>query len=177
MKEKVLHIGCGPDKYEGAIGLDVNPKSQADVIHDLNKFPYPFESGEFDKIIAVNVIEHLDNIPKVMEEVYRLLKRKGIFFVRTGHFSSVDAFTDPTHTRFFTSRSFDYFIPDSPFYNFHYADVKFKKIRVVLGPLESANFLLRPLLMLINKFPLLYESRFAFVFPIGVITYELEKVE
>ncbi len=39
---KILDVGCGANKYEGAIGLDNNPRTAADVIHDLGQVPYPF---------------------------------------------------------------------------------------------------------------------------------------
>jgi hypothetical protein len=40
-------MGCGNRKVAGAVGIDVSPDSQADIIHDLNSFPYPFPSIEF----------------------------------------------------------------------------------------------------------------------------------
>ena len=39
---KVLDVGCGVNKTEGAVGLDSNPRTAADVIHDLGELPYPF---------------------------------------------------------------------------------------------------------------------------------------
>jgi len=32
---RILDVGCGPSKYPGAIGVDVNPKTAADVLCDL----------------------------------------------------------------------------------------------------------------------------------------------
>ena len=32
---KILDVGCGQNKYPGAIGIDSNPRTSADVIHDL----------------------------------------------------------------------------------------------------------------------------------------------
>jgi len=45
---KILDVGCGTNKHPGAIGLDYNPRTGADVIHDLNEVPYPFPDDEFD---------------------------------------------------------------------------------------------------------------------------------
>ena len=53
----ILDLGCGNKKRPGAIGIDVNPRCDADVIHDLNAFPYPFAESAFDEIYADNVIE------------------------------------------------------------------------------------------------------------------------
>ena len=46
---KILDVGCGIHKYPGAIGVDRNPASRADVICDLDHFPYPFADSSFDR--------------------------------------------------------------------------------------------------------------------------------
>ena len=60
--KSILDVGCGQNKFEGAIGLDSNPRSHADVIHDLGSFPYPFEANQFDEIICRHVIEHVPDV-------------------------------------------------------------------------------------------------------------------
>ena len=66
---KVLDLGCGRAKFPGSIGVDSNPESDADIIHDLNKFPYPFHDNEFDVIRCIDILEHLDDVVRVMEEI------------------------------------------------------------------------------------------------------------
>ena len=41
----VLDIGCGSAKFPGAVGLDISADTDADVVHDLDVFPYPIEDG------------------------------------------------------------------------------------------------------------------------------------
>ena len=175
-KQKILHFGCGPKKIPGAVGIDINKNIGADVVHDLNKFPYPFKSNQFDKIIAENIMEHLENIPKVMKEVHRICKNNAKLIVTTGHFSGIDSFTDPTHIHFFTSRTFDYFIPETDLFELQYSKVKFRKIKTILPP-ENNRFPLNILLKIINKYSVLYEKRFAFIFPVGIIKFELEVIK
>ncbi|MCG3770992.1 MAG: Demethylrebeccamycin-D-glucose O-methyltransferase [Nitrosomonadaceae bacterium] len=74
---KVLDLGCGNKKRPGAIGVDFNDRTAADVIHNLNSFPYPFDDSSFDEIYLDNALEHLDDVIRVMEEVYRLCKPGG----------------------------------------------------------------------------------------------------
>lgn len=176
-KSKILHLGCGMNKIPGAIGIDINKKSHADVIHNLNIFPYPFQANQFDKIIAEHIIEHLEDIPRVMEEIYRISKNRARVIITSAHFSSLDSFTDPTHKHFLTTRTFDYFTPGTALYNYQYSEVKFKKLRVILGQTSTRNYLHNLLLYLINKYSIFYEKRFAFIFPIGVIFYELEVIK
>ena len=42
----VLDIGCGKKKQEpGAVGLDRQPGSAADVLCELTRFPWPMRDG------------------------------------------------------------------------------------------------------------------------------------
>ena len=75
---KVLDVGCGDRKTEDALGIDIVGLPGVDIVHDLNVFPWPLESGSFDKVLMLNILEHLDDTIKVMREVYRILKPGGI---------------------------------------------------------------------------------------------------
>lgn len=63
---KKLHLGCGEDIKEGYINLDFLKMDGVDVVHNLNKFPYPFEDNQFDEVYASHILEHLDDLAKVM---------------------------------------------------------------------------------------------------------------
>ena len=58
---KILDLGCGKAKKSNALGIDINPDTDADVIHDLNVFPYPFPDNEFGVVHCDSILEHLDN--------------------------------------------------------------------------------------------------------------------
>ena len=177
-KPTILHLGCGMRKEPKSLGIDINPDSDADIIHDLNIYPYPFKNNQFNQIVAEHILEHLDDIPKVMEELHRITRNNGKIIITGSHFTSTDSFTDPTHKHFFTSRSFDYFIPNTALYNrHHYSNKKFKKIRVIVGPENPTNLILILTLKLINRYLEFYERRFAFIFPVGAIRIELKVVK
>lgn len=176
MKKQILHLGCGNSKKPGAIGVDIQKGTDADVIHNLDKFPYPFKTNIFDEIIAENIIEHLENIPKTMAEIHRICKNGAKITITTSHFTSVDSYTDPTHKHFFTSRTFDYFIPGEDLYKYAYSNIKFQKINVFVGP-KTTNPMLIILLHIINKWLIFYEKRLAFIFPTGTIAYELKVIK
>lgn len=37
-----MEVGCGDYKREGYTGLDIVPLAGVDVVHDMNKIPWPF---------------------------------------------------------------------------------------------------------------------------------------
>jgi SAM-dependent methyltransferase len=41
----------------------------------------PYEDGAFDRVLAIHVLEHLDNLPAALQEVARVLKPTGRFSV------------------------------------------------------------------------------------------------
>ncbi|MCL5004199.1 MAG: methyltransferase domain-containing protein [Patescibacteria group bacterium] len=173
---KILHLGCGKNKREGSVGVDRLPLPGVDVVFDLNQFPYPFNDNEFDLVVAEHILEHLTDLVSVVEEIYRVTKIGGRVEIICPHFSSADTFTDLTHQCFITSRSLDYFVPGSDLYKYAYSNkAKFKALKKELGP-RPWPVPLKPLGWLINRFPVFYERRFAFLFPVGVIYFELEKI-
>ena len=74
---RILDVGCGINKLPGAIGIDRNPATRADVLCDLDRLPYPFRDASFDKLQAIHVIEHVSDVIKTMEEFHRLLRPGG----------------------------------------------------------------------------------------------------
>src|SRR3989338_7697782 len=102
VKLTILDLGCGNKKRDGAIGIDFNSRTAADVIHDLNTFPYPLEDSSFEEIYLDNTLEHLDNVIRVMEEVHRISAPNALVKVIVPYFRSPWAFIDPTHKHFFT---------------------------------------------------------------------------
>lgn len=73
---KVLNIGCGFKSIPGIINIDHKSGVGVDVIAKLDKLPY--ETNCVDIILASHVLEHLSNLPEVLEEIYRVLKPGGI---------------------------------------------------------------------------------------------------
>ncbi len=129
---KILDVGCGTNKYKGAIGLDNNPRTGADVIHDLGEIPYPFADDEFDLIVSSHAIEHIPDVMIFVEELYRITKNGGKIKLATPHYTNPDWATDPTHKNHFNSYSFNTFIKDKQNFDF-YTDVKLKPLRTYVS--------------------------------------------
>jgi len=139
IKEKVLDVGCGVNKVEGAVGLDNNPKTAADVIHDLGDVPYPFANDEFDRVVSRHVIEHVPNVVAFVEELYRITKPGGTIEILTPHYTNADWANDPTHRNHLNSYSFNSFIKGREVFDF-YTDVRLEPVssRVSLANLWRA---------------------------------------
>src|SRR3989339_787058 len=118
-----LNLGCGRDIRKGYVNLDSAPLKGVDAVHDMDKFPYPFKDNQFTEVIANHVLEHVQNLMKVMQELSRICKPNAIIKVRVPFYHSHGAFQDPTHKIFFTMDTFDYFT-HSTFFDY-YAKAKF----------------------------------------------------
>lgn len=123
--QKILDIGCGRNKTPGAVGIDSNPRSAADVIHDLDDVPYPFPDNEFDLIIGNQVIEHVGDVLAVVAELHRIARPGAIIRLDTPHYSDIASYTDPTHRRHLTTESFSYFTGKRTDYDY-YSEVRLK---------------------------------------------------
>jgi SAM-dependent methyltransferase len=124
---KILDVGCGSNKYEGAIGLDNNPRTAADVIHDLGEVPYPFADDEFDFVISRHVVEHIPDVMAFITELHRITKHGGRIKLVTPHYTNPDWATDPTHRNHFNCYSFNTFMPERQVFDF-YTEVQLKPI-------------------------------------------------
>lgn len=110
-----LNAGCGNKYKKGWINLDSNREVRADVYHDLNKFPLPFKDNHFDKILLDNVLEHIPNYLKLIDELHRITKKGGIIIIYTPHTSSIYSFKHLDHIRPFGVGSFDIYKPKTRF--------------------------------------------------------------
>ena len=174
-EKKVLNVGPGLNKIKNAISIDVNDTLNPDIAWDLNKYPWPIDTSSFDRVIALNVIEHLNDTMKTMEELHRITKPNGTIYILCPHFSDAAAFSDPTHKSFFSSRTFDYFIRGKEMekdYGF-YKDFRFSLEKMLIQLVPFFRYI--PfLLLLINKYPVFWEKNFSFVIRGEGIFYKLK---
>jgi SAM-dependent methyltransferase len=169
----ILNLGCGRKPMEGAINLDISADVGADVVHDLTQLPWPLPSDAFREVYAFDVIEHLDDVVRVMEELHRICKPGARVHITVPHFSSANAFTDPTHRHQFSCFSFDYF--DAGHGLAFYSRARFKRARVQIVFYPSlVNTIVH---RLANRRPEAYERRWAWMFPAWFLSIDLEAVK
>ncbi len=107
--KKILDLGCGPNKVKGALGVDIIPMTGVDVVANFFELTYPFADNTFDEIHLIDVIEHLPNTIKTMEEIYRIASPEAKIFIRVVNWNSIYTAMDPTHIKAFTEDSFDFY--------------------------------------------------------------------
>lgn len=127
----------------------------------------------FEECVAFDVIEHLGDIVRVMEEIHRVCEDGACVRITVPHFSCNNAFTDPTHRHYFSYFSFNYFTGEHEFS--FYTDRRFRlKGRNLIF---SRSLLNRLVGKLANRFPAAYERRWAWVFPARFLYFELTVVK
>lgn len=132
-EKKILDVGCGTNKYEGAIGLDYNPNTAADVIHDLGEVPYPFADNEFDLVVSNHVVEHVPDVMAFVTELHRITKPGGKIRFVTPHYTNPDWNADPTHRNHINSYTFNTFTKEKRNFEFYTnANLKVNKRYVTL---------------------------------------------
>ncbi len=124
---KILDVGCGTNKVEGSIGLDNNPRTGAEVIHDLGEIPYPFQDSEFDLIVSNHVVEHVPDVMAFIGELHRITRPGGRIRLLTPHYTNPDWANDPTHRNHINSYTFNTFLPGRQLFDF-YTEVQLKPI-------------------------------------------------
>ncbi len=167
--EKVkLNLGCGLKYKKRWTNVDISDKDvyqnklKVDVKHNFNVFPYPFPNNHFDEVLMDNVIEHLENPAKVIEEIERICKSGAIVKIIVPHFSYYQAYTDYTHKHYFTLDSIDVMLRN-------------RDIEIVKKELEISN---NPIIKIIGKIftfsPIIYERFLYGYFPVQGIEWTLK---
>lgn len=169
----VLNLGCGRKRVEGAVNLDVSPLTNPDVLHDLGRRPWPFADDSFDEVLAYDVIEHLEDVVGAFEEIHRVSRDGAVVRVAVPHFSSGNAFNDPTHRRFFGYHTLDCFTEGHEHSFYTRARFRYRHRQIIFWP----TLLNKAVWRLANRYPMWYELRWAWVFPALFVSLELEVVK
>lgn len=80
---RLLNLGCGEDYRDTWHNVDQpGAEVHANEYHDLNVFPWPFPDNHFIRIHASHVLEHLDDLERVLRECERILVPDGELEIR-----------------------------------------------------------------------------------------------
>ena len=180
MEKIKLNVGCGTDIKTGWVNLDSHKLPGVDIVHDIEKMPWPFASGSVSHVFCANVLEHVDYIP-VMKEIHRILCEDGTVEIIVPHFTSRNNFIDPTHRKMFSIRTFEFFVKDSSYGRGYYFDFMFRKIerRKIMFEKRASlffNYLVEPVMNISSASMIYYEATFlSRLFPAADIFVALRK--
>ena len=119
---KAINLGSGKDYQPGWLNLDVEGRTQPDLLLDLAQplalplaaesptaGPLLIEEGSIDVINANNVLEHVPNLVGMMGNALRLLSLGGEFRIEVPYEHAASAWQDPTHVRALNENSWIYY--------------------------------------------------------------------
>jgi hypothetical protein len=113
-----LDLGCSDHKQPGWIGLDIRRVKGVDIVHDVQKFPWPVPTNSCFQVLMSHLWEHIE--PKyrmrLMEELHRIIRPQGQLFISAPYATSFGANIDPTHYPCPNEGTFTYFDPDHAMY-------------------------------------------------------------
>lgn len=115
-----LNIACGQQKMEGFVGIDKVKTDATDIVFDLETYPWSFIPDNcVDEITISHYVEHVKDLPKFMDEIYRIVKSPYVnkegekvsskVTIICPYYSSMRAMQDPQHVRPISEASFLYY--------------------------------------------------------------------
>jgi len=167
----IINLGCGRRKAPGEIGVDCYPGSNADILAEFSE-GLPFADKVAEKVVCSHILEHVPDLVLLIEEIHRVLVPRGILFIEVPYFAHPDSFRDPTHRRFFTWGSFDYFV--SGIRPAEYTKVVFSYRSRELIFSKSLWGIVGKLIFSLS--PRRYEKYYSRIFPANALRIELQSV-
>lgn len=183
-----LDLGCGASKRDGFIGVDSLSLPGVDIVHNLSAYPYPFEDNSIEEVWMDNVLEHIPNPLKVVEEIHRICKNGAKVKVGVPYFRSFYATIDPTHVNFFGVYWFNYFDPSHSFFHkYQYSTAKYKVEKIEFDReckgvdykifKNGGGYFHQKLINYAEKNPERYESKLSHLLPLNSLTFYLEVIK
>jgi len=130
IKQDKVNLGSGRDITPEYFNIDRTGVLGADLVMDLNNMPWTqLPDNYFMEVKAFDIIEHIDDPLKFVEECYRILKVNGILKIHTSNWKYPNAYRDITHKRPFDIDTFDLFDMDTQYgkdYGEFYTFARFK---------------------------------------------------
>jgi len=134
-----VNLGCGRDILPGWVNVDIaaNLIGAPYTVWDLDVHPWPWAADSVDEIRARDIFEHVNDPVGFITECHRILKPGATMRMQTTYWQWIDAYTDPTHKRFPTEQTFDFWVKGTALYeaqNAQMGGVEFVKVKVQPNP-------------------------------------------
>lgn len=130
-----IDLGCGANKKEGYIGLDILQHPNVDIVMDLTREPLPFEDASVDEVYSSHFFEHITDPKFLLHEMVRVAVPNGKCEIWTPYLKSNDAFV-LNHYCFYSETIWKHICTYFPDYWFEgiQAALRLERIHFVLTP-------------------------------------------
>ncbi|OGJ48056.1 hypothetical protein A2344_01995 [Candidatus Peregrinibacteria bacterium RIFOXYB12_FULL_41_12] len=205
-KLRILALGCGTgaeldflSKLGDVTGMDYSLeavtfcKMSSHNVMQGDAENLSFSDESFDLVVAFDVLEHIKNDRKAVTEVYRVLKREGIFYLTVPAFQFLWSYNDDIsyHHRRYTKRTLlelldGFGIEKISYFNMIFFPLvmavrrlnkSFKRRAVSDGDIKKTNTIINFVLRKIFAFEKYFLTRFNFPFGISLICIARKKHE
>jgi SAM-dependent methyltransferase len=143
-----LNMGCGHNKIDGWVNVDMFEECAPDVLWDLERLPWPWPNDSVDGVLFFHSLEHLGQDTRkfltMMQELYRVCRHGAEIQIAVPHPRHDDFIGDPTHVRIitpdllalFSRRQCDEWqkmgAPNSPLAHYLHVDFEIVNVETVL---------------------------------------------
>lgn len=109
-----LDFGCGPNKKDGFLGVDIIGFKGVDFVVDVGSAKWPWADNSVSEAHASHFLEHLTNLNDKWErvhffnELYRVMEKGAKCTLIFPHWASNRYYGDPTHKEPFSEMGFYY---------------------------------------------------------------------
>lgn len=94
-----IDLGCGTQKREGFVGVDVRAFDGVDVVMNMGVDRWPWDDNSVEEAHASHAVEHLTRPERIhfVNELFRVLVPGGKATIIVPHWNSTRAYGDLTH--------------------------------------------------------------------------------
>lgn len=166
---KKLNLGCGSDIKKGYVNLDKSRTKGVDVVHDIDKYPWPFPNNRFEEVYARDCIEHVKDLFRAMQEIHRILKNNAVVRLIVPYWHSSAAFY-PNHNYFFNIDSMKFFTEKERTYD-SFPGFAMEKVKLIPSRI---GWLIPPVPLPKSVFPNVLDLRHLISYVLGEIIVKID---
>lgn len=108
-----FNMGCGLNRRDGYVNVDMFESSGADEVWNLENTPWPWPDSCAEEVLFIHSLEHMGEqssvFLEIMRELYRICAPGAEVRIHVPHPRHDDFIDDPTHVRAITPRMLSLF--------------------------------------------------------------------
>lgn len=132
-----LDLGCGAHKQEGGfLGIDKRKTPAVDLVHDLERFPWPLPESCASLVVISHFWEHVKPWLTLdfMAELHRVCQPGAQVMISGPYAMGFRYCQDPTHCNPTNEATFAYFDPRHPLYEVYSSPATFHLLAFEVVP-------------------------------------------